>query len=454
MTASADNAERSMVPETKGQPMSEVDLQEQLSQYQQGFNALWQEAADLHQAVGDLERQTEAVASVGLAPAAVPYESPRAALEHHVKTVRELTGAHGAMALLLVGGAGMALCSDGPAASDNAELHRVTNLSSKELEELEQWSATSNAHEGTRVPLVEVPILSDYVTGPYVGDVWVVREPERLGTLCVACWGGKPPDPSERCRKLVRARTAILAAILTKTRLVENVRALRHNAGNLLLHSVSLFDLLRHNLDRLPEELQADVKDLLPRAERPLEWLRAHMNPASVYAEPRPVSEMLGEIVEHAKGSCDCHEVIPDNQADTETAVCLDHAQCTQVFENVFRNIANHAWAERVRDHEDKPPREKPLEARTVSITVRTKRRWVLIEVTDNGLGFDPLKVFKVLHEGSRTGMPSSRQKVEEAGGHMAIEPTPGVGTTVTIMLPRVRRRAVRPPQKSASQAQ
>ncbi len=73
------------------------------------------------------------------------------------------------------------------------------------------------------------------------------------------------------------------------------------------------------------------------------------------------------------------------------------------------------------------------------------KASTVVVEIVDNGVGipdeilgkvFDPFFTTKAPDEGTGLGMAISRTIVEEIGGAMKIQPTPGEGTTVAISLP------------------
>jgi signal transduction histidine kinase len=85
-------------------------------------------------------------------------------------------------------------------------------------------------------------------------------------------------------------------------------------------------------------------------------------------------------------------------------------------------------------------------------VTIRTERGeagWLVIAVTDTGIGIAPEDIEKVLRPfgqvesslarrfaGTGLGLPLSKGLVELHGGSLAIASTPGAGTTVTIRLP------------------
>ncbi len=85
---------------------------------------------------------------------------------------------------------------------------------------------------------------------------------------------------------------------------------------------------------------------------------------------------------------------------------------------------------------------------------------WVRVGVTDNGVGmtedvrrraFEMFFTTKPRGLGTGLGLPLVRKVVERAGGRVEIESAPGVGTTVTLVLPRAGSRgAGRAPRAAA----
>nr|WP_245302447.1 GAF domain-containing sensor histidine kinase [Symbiobacterium terraclitae] len=68
--------------------------------------------------------------------------------------------------------------------------------------------------------------------------------------------------------------------------------------------------------------------------------------------------------------------------------------------------------------------------ARNVSIRLRQKGGWLTVEVTDDGMGFDPLR------RGEGVGLAGIRERVTLAGGELRIESGPQTGTRVYAELP------------------
>lgn len=74
------------------------------------------------------------------------------------------------------------------------------------------------------------------------------------------------------------------------------------------------------------------------------------------------------------------------------------------------------------------------LEGGTIRLSTRSDSKWVYITVTDDGVGFEQHELYK---EGS-VGLRNVRFRLEHmVDGNITIESTPGLGTSVQIMIPR-----------------
>jgi two-component system sensor histidine kinase DegS len=77
----------------------------------------------------------------------------------------------------------------------------------------------------------------------------------------------------------------------------------------------------------------------------------------------------------------------------------------------------------------------KHASAGAVTVRVASDPTQVLVEVTDDGVGFDPSEVRDFLRAG-RVGLASMRERVELANGTFTVRSSPSGGTTVTASLP------------------
>ncbi|MBD0422094.1 histidine kinase [Streptomyces sp. TRM S81-3] len=72
--------------------------------------------------------------------------------------------------------------------------------------------------------------------------------------------------------------------------------------------------------------------------------------------------------------------------------------------------------------------------ARQVTVTLRFTRRWAHLGVVDDGAGFDTAAVLAAGHRAP--GLRSMADRVEDLGGRLTVESTPGEGTRVDVHLP------------------
>jgi two-component system NarL family sensor kinase len=77
----------------------------------------------------------------------------------------------------------------------------------------------------------------------------------------------------------------------------------------------------------------------------------------------------------------------------------------------------------------------KHAKARAVAVTVRRERDGIVLEVSDDGAGFDPLRRAEALADG-HIGLASSAERVESLGGRLDIDSAPGRGTRVVAVIP------------------
>jgi signal transduction histidine kinase len=82
------------------------------------------------------------------------------------------------------------------------------------------------------------------------------------------------------------------------------------------------------------------------------------------------------------------------------------------IFKEIATNAARHAGAKQAH------------------ICVRTEPKWLLLEIRDDGCGFDPE------HRNGGSGLKSMRRRAEALHGILKIDSQPGAGATVTLRVP------------------
>jgi signal transduction histidine kinase len=72
----------------------------------------------------------------------------------------------------------------------------------------------------------------------------------------------------------------------------------------------------------------------------------------------------------------------------------------------------------------------------TAQLTVSTENQNLVVQVADNGVGFNrPDAIMKHVHNGGY-GLYNVRQRIEQMGGRFDVESAPGRGTSVTLKIP------------------
>lgn len=74
--------------------------------------------------------------------------------------------------------------------------------------------------------------------------------------------------------------------------------------------------------------------------------------------------------------------------------------------------------------------------ARNVTLTVSYMPDVTVLDVQDDGHGFDTAEPTRVDRPPTGVGLHSMRERVEELGGTLVVESVPGEGTTVAATLP------------------
>jgi len=82
----------------------------------------------------------------------------------------------------------------------------------------------------------------------------------------------------------------------------------------------------------------------------------------------------------------------------------------------------------------------KHAQAKSVHVRLHRLASWLIVEVSDNGIGFQPEQVFIAFKhhniEERHFGLAIMRERIEEAGGFWELQSKPGEGTTVRARFP------------------
>ncbi len=135
-----------------------------------------------------------------------------------------------------------------------------------------------------------------------------------------------------------------------------------------------------------------------------LRSLLAEIHPPDLHAEG--LAAALADLIAPAAASGVQASVSVEG---AETASDEQAALVWRVAQEAVRNALRHA------------------EASTLAVTVRADEGWLVLDVVDDGIGFDP----KDRRRSDSFGLRGLRSLVSEAGGTLVVRSSPGEGTTV-----------------------
>ena len=236
----------------------------------------------------------------------------------------------------------------------------------------------------------------------------------------------KPERFSDTDQEVIELRGAHAAIAITNARLYEHSRELsvlsERNRLALELHDVvsqKLFALVlgaeaaATTLDRDPEATRGQLERLLSR--EALDELR------SLVLELRPPDldrdGLCGTLTKHVELVRRLHGAHVELGLDAGVTAGPDRdREVLRVAQEALHNAVRHA------------------DARQVRVTVRADGDALILEVADDGIGFDPGDAeLRSRH----LGLTSMEERARRIGGELRIEPTPGGGATVRLRAPR-----------------
>jgi signal transduction histidine kinase len=267
------------------------------------------------------------------------------------------------------------------------------------------------------------PNLSAFLGVPIMGSL--TDDGEILGAIFLANPNGRAEfsDDDERLLGVLAAHAAIA---LTNARLFERGRELTlvqerqriarelHDAVAQTLFSLRLTAqaaaaLVRRDPDRAIAELDT-VTTLATEATNELRQIVAELRPpdlsreglaATLRARVALLNRVHGASITYADVGC------PKLAPKVEEAML-------RVAEEALHNALQHARAEHV------------------TVALRGDEHWSILEVHDDGRGFDPATA----NASHRLGLASMRERSHAVRGRITVESTPGRGTTIRMEVP------------------
>jgi PAS domain S-box-containing protein len=205
---------------------------------------------------------------------------------------------------------------------------------------------------------------------------------------------------------LLRAQAAEGAALAERGRLARDL----HDAVSQTLFSASLIaEVLPKLWERSPEIAAQKLEELRQMTRGALSEMRALL----LELRPASLDEMdLADLIRHLANAFTARARLPVNltvegQADPPVDV---KAVFYRVAQEALNNIIKHAAASQV------------------SITLQRGENDILLQVRDDGRGFDPFQISP-----ASLGLGIMRERAETIGARLDIQSHPGLGTLVTL---------------------
>ena len=190
-----------------------------------------------------------------------------------------------------------------------------------------------------------------------------------------------------------------------------------HDAAGQTLTAIRInLQLLRERV--LPPDAQALVEQALALTDETVDEIRlALLSLAPPILDEVGLVQALERLCDAVAGPAriDVRRDLPALPLELPAAV---EGACYRIAQEALTNVARHA------------------QARVVTVRLATTADRVLLEVSDDGRGFDPAAATP------GRGLSGIRERVEVLSGTASIESVPGRGTTVHVELPLAHREA------------
>ena len=172
-------------------------------------------------------------------------------------------------------------------------------------------------------------------------------------------------------------------------------------------------------LERTPEEVPAELKKVEELARRTTKEIR-HMlfTLRPLVLENQGLAAALEQLAEKMK---ETHNQAVAVRVSRDAEQLLDGHQQGVVFYIVEEAVGNA---------------RKHAQASLISVSVMKQEDVILIQISDNGVGFDTSAVEANYDQRGSLGMVNLRERTELLNGTLRIESASGRGTTVTVYVP------------------
>ena len=286
-----------------------------------------------------------------------------------------------------------------PDIREETPLAQAVRVAMGELQE----TALQEVHAWMAVPLM----LRDQVIGMLVlTSSQALAFTERHATLALAI-ANQAAIAIDNARLYEQAQE--LAAVEERQKLARDL----HDSVSQALYGIALgLHTARIQLDRDPQKLPESIDDLLSLAEAALAEMRAlifELRPESLATEGA-----IAALTKQVDVLRTRYKLSVDAQLCEEPALSLERKQALyRIAQEALHNIVKHA------------------RARTVLLCLSRQGGQLILEVCDDGKGFDPTGPFP-----GHLGLHSIQERAAWLGGTCSIESAPAQGTCLRVRIP------------------
>ena len=187
-----------------------------------------------------------------------------------------------------------------------------------------------------------------------------------------------------------------------------------HDSVSQALYGIALgARTVQTQLERDPAKLAEPLDYILSLAEAGLSEMRAlifELRPESLQNEG-----LVAALTKQADAIHARHKITVATDFGEEPDISLDAKEALyRIAQEAMQNIAKHAHATKV------------------ELSMQNKNGSLLLEIRDNGKGFDASHEFP-----GHLGMKSMPERAAQIGGEFHIQSQPGTGTVITVTIPK-----------------
>lgn len=288
--------------------------------------------------------------------------------------------------------------------------------------------------EATEHPAAQAIATHQAVTAPALrGGTWpnpptiaavpIMWQSDLYGVLCATFAAGRDVDHQLSLLTLIAGQLAWMTdharlLILSQQKVVEEERHRLarelHDGVSQVLYGIALGARTAQDLNSSGEaqRLAQPIDYVLQLAHAGLTEVRALISALrSDSVESEGLTALLSKEAEalHAR-----HGVAVDSELASEPAAATESKRVAyRIAREALHNVARHAHA------------------RHLAISVRSMENELVVDIADDGVGFDPSGRFP-----GHLGLSSMRERAREIGGSVRVESEAGKGTRVRVQLP------------------